>query len=208
MNRNDNQKAPSLHNKRAVLSRLVMAGLGIVVLFSSSRWGNAAILGDILFFAGIILAGIATAGRMWCSVYISGYKITSLITTGPYSMCRNPLYFFSLLGAAGVGMATETVTIPLIIFIAFMLYYPLVIRKEEERLLSVHQDYFREYMRKTPRFVPSFSLFHEPESYVFKPAIFRKRVIDSLWFVWLIGVIEIIESLHIHGILPVFLKLY
>lgn len=208
MNRNTSQMTPSLHNKRALISRLIMAGLGIAILFSSSKWEDASLVGDIFFFIGMILAGIATAGRIWCSVYISGYKIRSLITTGPYSMCRNPLYFFSFLGAAGVGMSTETVTVPAIICIAFLLYYPLVIRKEEERLLSVHQDDFRKYMNKTPRFIPSFSSFHEPESYVFKPAIFRKRVIDSLWFVWLIGVIELIEALHIHGVIPVFMRLY
>jgi len=47
------------------------------------------------------------------------------------AMCRNPLYFFSLLGALGVGLTTETLLIPFVILIAFVGYYPNVIKSEE-----------------------------------------------------------------------------
>jgi len=184
-----------------------MVMVGIIVLFTNSKWENT-IISDILFLIGICLVGIATIGRLWCSVYISGYKIRNLITTGPYSICRNPLYFFSLLGSVGVGLATETLTIPVIISIAFALYYPHVIKKEEERLLTVHGDKFKNYCKKIPKFIPSFSSYVEPEEYTIKPQILRKRFFDSLWFVWIVGILEIIEALHEHDIIPIFFNLY
>ncbi|MBI5410004.1 MAG: isoprenylcysteine carboxylmethyltransferase family protein [Nitrospirae bacterium] len=193
---------------RIRLGQLFMAGLGVVILFTGSRWSENGIAGGVLFLVGATLAGLATVGRMWCSVYISGYKKDTLVTTGPYSMCRNPLYFFSLLGAVGVGLATRTLTIPAIIFIAFAVYYPVVIRREEQRLLGIHGKRFEEYCKKVPRFIPSFSSFTEPEEYVIKPKFLRGRFSDSLWFVWLIGIIALIESLHGHGIAPVYFKLY
>ena len=58
----------------------------------------------VMMLAGCTLVGIATVGRLWCALYIAGYKTDKLITSGPYSMCRNPLYFFSLLGGIGVGL--------------------------------------------------------------------------------------------------------
>ena len=94
--------------RRILHSRLFAGGLFAVILFSDSRWENIGLTSAVLFFSGALLVGIATVGRLWCSLYISGYKTKQLVKTGPYSLSRNPLYFFSLLGAIGVGMVTET----------------------------------------------------------------------------------------------------
>ncbi|GBD96394.1 MAG TPA: isoprenylcysteine carboxylmethyltransferase family protein [Nitrospirae bacterium] len=193
---------------RIVISQFFMAVLGAVIISTTSWWEGSGLVGEALFSIGTVLVGIATVGRLWCSVYISGYKVKKLITTGPYSMCRNPLYFFSLLGSVGIGLATETFVIPAVIAIAFALYYPYVISREEDRLASVHSGDFENYCKKIPKFVPSFSLFEEPEEYKIKPRIFRKRLIDSLWFVWMLGIIEFIEALHEYSYLPAFFKLY
>jgi len=195
-------------DNRMLLSKFFMAGLGAVILFAGSCWEENAFIGGILFMLGTVLAGISAVGRMWCSVYISGYKRKSLVTTGPYSMCRNPLYLFSLLGATGVGLATKTFSVPLTIFILFSVYYPLVIRREEKDLTERHGEAFREYCKRVPAFIPSFSLLEEPEEYTIRPEFLRKRFIDSLWFVWLVGLIALIEELHRHDIIPVYFRLY
>ncbi len=196
-----------LIKQRITITQFFMAISGVVVLFSSSVW-ETSLVSDILFFLGVILASIATVGRLWCSVYISGYKVNTLVTAGPYSMCRNPLYFFSFLGALGVGLATETLSIPLIILIGFAIQYPYVINKEEKRLLTTHGAAFETYRNRVPRFIPSFSTFKEPEEYVMKPKIFRKRLFDSLWFVWILGILELIEALHNNAVIPTFFKLF
>jgi len=198
----------ALAKNRVKLGQLFMAALGIAILFTESRWEEKGVTGGILFLFGAVLAGIATVGRMWCSVYISGYKKEVLVTTGPYSMCRNPLYFFSLLGAVGVGLATKTFSVPFVVFVLFMFYYPFVIRREEERLTRIHGRHFEEYRRRVPRFLPSFSLYKEPEEYTIKPGFLRGRFLDSLWFVWLIGMLGLIETLHRHNIIPVYFRLY
>ena len=42
---------------------------------------------------GFILVVFGSFGRIWASLYIEGNKTKNLITAGPFSMVRNPLYF-------------------------------------------------------------------------------------------------------------------
>jgi hypothetical protein len=130
------------------------------------------------------------------------------VTYGPYSISRNPLYFFSLIGGIGVGLATKTLMIPFIIVIMFLIYYPNIIKSEEERLLNIHGEEFKRYRDKTPSFIPKPSLFHEPEEYTVNPKIFRKNIIRAIWFIWLLGIIRIIAAFHETGSLPIYFKIY
>lgn len=193
---------------RLFVLRIFVVILLIIILFSSSKWENKSLVGNVLFFVGCILAGTASMGRLWCSLYIAGYKKYTLVTTGPYSISRNPLYFFSLVGVAGVGLTTETLLIPSIVLIVFATYYRFVIRSEERKLLNRHGESFESYRRNTPIFFPKLSLLQEPETYTVNPKIFRKSIYSTLWFIWFIGIFEIIKACHGTGLLPVYFKIY
>ncbi|MBN1474400.1 MAG: isoprenylcysteine carboxylmethyltransferase family protein [Syntrophaceae bacterium] len=194
---------------RLHFSKIFAGFLFVLIIFSSSRWEDKApFLTAALFFLGAFLVGIASLGRLWCSVYIAGHKTHTLVTQGPYSMCRNPLYFFSFLGALGVGFASESLLIPLLILVAFVLYYPFVITGEEATLMKLHKSEFETYLKQVPCFFPKISLLNEPEKYTVKPKKLKRQMFDALWFVWLIGIIEIIEELHELELLPTIIKLY
>jgi protein-S-isoprenylcysteine O-methyltransferase Ste14 len=198
---------PITEKLRIPLSQLFAIALIIFILCSESKWEGTNVAW-ILFAIGCFLAAIASLGRLWCSLYIAGYKTSVLITAGPYSICRHPLYFFSFLGAIGVGLATETFLIPFIIFLAFAIYYPYAMRSEETDLLKRHGDAYKTYRNAVPAFFPKPSLLREPETYTVHTRIFRKHIFDALWFMWLIGIMEIIEHFHELGILPAIFKLY
>ena len=137
-----------MENSRIYITRIFAVSLVVLILVSSSGWEDkASFVSTALFFVGTVLAGIASLGRLWCSLYIPGYKTDRLITEGPYSMCRNPLYFFSFLGALGLGFVSKTILIPLIIIVAFAIYYPLVIKSEEEELGRIHKKEYGVYSR-------------------------------------------------------------
>jgi protein-S-isoprenylcysteine O-methyltransferase Ste14 len=180
-----------------------------MILVSRSHWRTETpLVGAVLFCLGAVLVGVASLGRMWCSVYIAGYKTSKLITEGPYSMTRNPLYFFSFLGATGIGLVTETILFTVVMLVTFAIYYPLVIRSEEKRLLAIHHDEFLAYVEKTPRFFPKFSALKEPQTYEVKPVVYRKNFLDAVWFIWILGALEIINGLHASGILPTWFTVY
>ena len=193
---------------RTLLIRISLVGVLVLLVLSDSHWRDSGSLLTLLFPVGIFMAAIGAVGRLWCSVYISGYKTNRLITSGPYSMCRNPLYFFSLIGVVGVALVTETLIIPTVLFAAFIAYYPSVVLGEEARLAEIHGQGYQDYCRRTPRFFPALSAPTEPEEYTVRPAIIRKSFIDAIWFVWGIGVIELIKTLHDTGLLPVYLMIY
>jgi protein-S-isoprenylcysteine O-methyltransferase Ste14 len=194
---------------RIQVSRLFGILMAVMLCISTSGWEEQApLMAAGLFFLGTILVGLATVGRLWCSLYIAGYKTKHLVTVGPYSMSRNPLYLFSLLGAVGVGLATRTFLFPLVLLTAFILYYPFVINIDEAELTRLHESEFSAYRKAVPRFFPKISLLEEPKEYVVKPLVFRKNILDVIWFVWALGFLPVINGLQKVEVLPVIFKIY
>ena len=167
----------------------------IVFLMTESAYGDS-LFACLLFLLGTVLVGVATVGRLWCAVYISGYKDCELVTAGPYSISRNPLYFFSLLGFAGVGFATETLTLGLALVAVYLFCCPSVIRREESSLRERFGSRYESYCLRTPRFFPNLAALSEPAIYRVKPKPFRRALGDVVWFVWLIGLIQLVDELH------------
>ena len=186
-----------LEEYRLKISRLCMFLSLFVLCITENYWeNNEKIITFILFSIGIFLVAIASLGRMWCSLFIAGYKDNELITQGPYSMCRNPLYFFSMIGALGVGFVTETFIFPILIMISFFLYYPSVIKDEENRLKELFGESFENYKKKVPQLFPKFSNYKEPEEYLVKTKVYKRHMFSALWFVWIVGILELIEGLR------------
>lgn len=135
--------------------------------------------------------------------YIAGNKDEILITEGPYSICRNPLYLFSLIGAVGVGFSTETLIFPVLILAAFIIYYPFTIGREEVKLRAKFGNEYDNYIKKVKnRIVPSFRNFIEPDRIEISPKAFRRGIFDLIYFIVLVGVFECIETLHLAGWIP------
>lgn len=194
---------------RRKLTRMLAIPMFVVIAVTGSAWeDDHALVAGLLFFAGLILIACATVGRLWCSLYISGYKTGSLVSEGPYSICRNPLYFFTLVGTIGIGMTTETFAFPVLFAFAFAVYYPFVIRNEAQRLSGIHGEQFEAYRAKTPAFFPRPSLLREPEQYLTSPIIFRKSMFDVIWFIMAAGLIELLETIRELGYIPEVLTSY
>ncbi len=190
---------------RIAISRICGAILILMILFSGPSFPG----GDLRYLAvdvfAFILVIVAAFGRLWALAYISGHKTKDLITEGPYSMVRNPLYLFSLIGAVGIGLMTKNVLVFGVIVILFGLYYPFVIRAEENHLRVVHGESFDKYREKTPMFLPRASLFREPSHYTIDTRLFRRAFFSVMWFPLLFMALMVIERLHATGIIPVVL---
>ena len=87
---------------RILFTRLFVGLLAGLILFSSSQWQPGPFSAAGILLVALGLTSAAAVGRLWCSLYIAGYKKSCLVTDGPYAMCRNPLYFFSMLGVWGI----------------------------------------------------------------------------------------------------------
>ena len=183
-------------------------GLGVLLIYLVAVPVKAGGAVELLFPLGVVLVTIACVGRLWCNLYVSGYKTRVLIVEGPYATCRNPLYFFSLVGVVGIGLCSQMLTVLVLLLVPYIFFYPFVIRAEERKLLERHGAVYAEYMVKTPRFFPNWSLFSEPESYQVNPKAYKKEMTSAVWFVWAAAAMELVEILHNLEILPTLLRLY
>jgi protein-S-isoprenylcysteine O-methyltransferase Ste14 len=185
---------------RITVSRVFGIAFVVALLATGSVW-QGTLVGRAMFLVGIVLAAIGMVGRIWCLTYSSGYKSSELVTQGPYSVCRNPLYFFSFIGLIGIGLATETITLTLFLIAFFVLVYPAVITGEEEFLRGKFGQAYVDYCNRTPRFFPRRDRFVEPESYTVQPRTLRRSLGGVIWFIGLPVVIQILVNLRAAGVL-------
>lgn len=167
-----------------------------------SRWGEDSPIGLTLLVLGYALTGVGAIGRVWCLSYIAGHKTVDLVTDGPYSLCRNPLYFFSLLGAVGVGLGSSTLTFPLLVMVGFATYYPAVLKAEASRLAGIHGDAYQAYRQTTPTLLPSLKHFHESNEQLIHSRAFRRGLFDTFWFFAALALMHVFAELHHSGLLP------
>ena len=191
---------------RVVVSRIFGFVVLMIMLFTGHSFSQSSIT-DLLFeLLGLFLLSICSLGRLWALMYISGNKKRELVTDGPYSIVRHPLYVFSFIGAIGIGSASENLLILALIIIFYLFYYPFTILAEEKKLTNKFGQAYLDYMERTPRFLPKLSLYKEPEIYEVKASSFIRNFADGIWFIWIFILMHIIEKLQDSGLLPVILR--
>ena len=152
---------------------------------------------------GILLLALCVCGRVYSAAYISGYKDEGLIDKGPYSICRNPLYSFSIIGAAGVGASTGSVLASVTAALLTYAVFRNVVRNEEARLEYQHGEHYRAYLRRVPRFVPDFSLWERRQTIPVNEAGILRTFADSALFVLAVPIIDTFEFLKQSGVITV-----
>ena len=191
--------------RRAVLTGLVALLLGSFAVIGA--WTKLDIAHESIEDVGRVLIAVCILGRCWCTLYIGGRKGETLVSVGPYSICRNPLYFFSFVGAAGVGAQTGSMLVALVCTVVVWIVFRVTVAKEERFLLERHGEAYAAYLDATPRFLPNPSLWTSVQSV----EVFPKRVVmtflDGMLFVLSIPIIEGLEGLQHIGWIPVLLNL-
>lgn len=186
--------------------RLVIVTLAAGLLMGAPAWSEHW-LAATLRIGGIVLVCAAAMGRMWCALYISGRKSKELVTQGPYSICRHPLYLFNLLGFVGIAMLSESLLALAGMGLAFAALYPGVIASED-RLLADRFAAFREYRKRTPALIPQWSLYSTPSEWTVSVGAFLRNIGDSLWFPLLAAAVELVDVAHEFGWLDSAFVLY
>lgn len=197
---------PDQTMRKAVLFAAVGIGIGFL-FFAGPRWSEEDWRHETIEWVGIALIVLCILGRTWCSLYIGGSKNQLLISDGPYSVSRNPLYFFSIVGAIGVGAQVGSLVLALLCgFIAWAVFLHTVLR-EEAALSAAFGDDYRAYLARVPRFLPRPSLWRDRAIVEVRPRIVLTTFADALVFLVAIPLAEGFEYVQIAGLIPVFLTL-
>src|ERR1700689_736249 len=109
--------------------------------------------------AAVTIAGLLFA--VWARVYLGSNWSRSvtikqgheLITTGPYSMVRHPIYTGVLTGLVGTAIALSQVR-GFIVFVLFFLAFWIKLRLEEQWMRSRFGEAYATYAHQTAALVP------------------------------------------------------
>jgi protein-S-isoprenylcysteine O-methyltransferase Ste14 len=207
-----NESSPPIVLGLAQLMRkrlLVFAtvALGAFVFVVGSRWPDGHVVHEGIEIFGILLIGVCIAGRTWSSFYIAGRKDVSLVTIGPYSVCRNPLYLFSIIGATGVGAQFGSFVIMALVGLLAWQVFDLVAREEEKSLEAGYGRAYLEYCERVPRFTPRLSQWRGIPTIEINLQRVTRTFIDACVFLVAIPIAETIEYFQDTGVLTVLFRL-
>jgi len=101
-----------------------------------------------------IMWALRSLGKNWAPSLSGVRKDTFLVTTGPYGVVRHPIYLGAFIFlAAQAFLAANLLTLLPTLILVVLLYVQLP--DEENMLIDRFGEEYREYMKRTPRFIPS-----------------------------------------------------
>ncbi|MET3577339.1 protein-S-isoprenylcysteine O-methyltransferase Ste14 [Mesorhizobium robiniae] len=203
-------EAPNLLGVQKARKRALFAILFLIACtlpFVRSVWDWQGPVQEWIENVGFSLVLLAIIGRCWASLYIGGRKVRELVTHGPFSIVRNPLYVFSFVGAIGMGAGSGSLTIATLFFVLSFVVFRQVVAREEAALRAIFGQDYIEYCRRVPRFLPKISLWNAPERLEIEPARVIRTLFDAAPFVLAMPLFELLGELQLRSILPVFLHL-
>lgn len=105
------------------------------------------------FIAWLILGG-GVFMRLWATLYIGGHKSMSLVTDGPYAICRHPLYVGSFLIALSLAVFLMSPVVLVGTLVISLFHALMIVPSEERHAAECFGDAYHEYCAVTPRFWP------------------------------------------------------
>jgi hypothetical protein len=123
------------------------------------------LFGETIRLWGVGYAGLVTRTR--------NVGADVLVTSGPFSRIRNPLYagnFFISLGAC-VGFNALMPWMALLFVCLYSLQYYFIVRLEEKTLEAKFGVLYGRYKERVPRFFPGFGKYDQPSAVSFNGAV-------------------------------------
>lgn len=191
--------------------RRIMIAVAMVLVAPILPLGQAAsppgtAFQEMLEISGILMIFLGIVGRLWSTLYIGGRKGMELVTGGPYSVTRNPLYVFSTLAVAGIGAQTGSILATLCFALAAVVALHVVIRREERFLRQTLGADYRAYCARVPRFWPRPSLYERGVIGSVDIGRLRQTLFDGLLFFLAVPAFHVLDRAQSAGILPVLFR--
>ena len=140
-------------------------------------------------------------------VILHPMKKQEIVAAGPYSICRNPLYVFSFIGAFGVGALSGSLSVAFVFTLICWLVFRIVVAREEGYLTEAFGAPYQAYCARTPRFLPNPALWRDEAEVLIRPAFFVRTVRDGLVFLLALPLFEALERLQHLGWFDAILQL-
>ena len=192
--------------RKCVLGAAIAVGVWMFA-FTNSALDAPAVAHEMIEWIGIVAIVVCILGRTWASLYIGGRKIEQLVVRGPYSVMRNPLYFFSILGAFGAGAQLGSIVAGAIFSVLAWVVFYFVIVREEQLMAQKYGAAFERYVATVPRLMPNPRLWRDEPTLTIMPPRMIRTFVDAMVLLISVPVAELFEQLQNHGVLPVLFRL-
>ena len=119
----------------------------------------------VFLISGLLITAAGESIRLWAVSYAGSETRTtitaggtSLVTQGPYSFIRNPLYFGNLLIYTGIGIMSNSLFpyLQIIALIFFHFQYHVIILVEETYFMKEFPERYSLYSKYVNKFIPYF----------------------------------------------------
>jgi len=150
-------------DRGSMLVIMIAAWLGYPIAFSLGKSEHFHLSHEkFWFFLGLGLLVLGSLLRHYCRRVLGRFftgnvkvqRDQTIIQSGPYQMVRHPSYTGGMLMHVGCGFALVNWMAVLVLFITTAASYLYRVHVEETALMAGLGDEYREYMRRTKRFVP------------------------------------------------------
>lgn len=183
--------------RRGLIGAALGIGFTILALLTleptpRAFWARAAIvpLGWFCFFVG-------ASFRLWATLYVAGRKNHQLVIEGPYSVCRNPLYFGSFAMALSLPLLMHSAVLAAGLMGITAFYLMGTIPAEERFLRRRHGERFDAYAQTVPMIIPRWSLLRTPATVPFDVRGLVRECRRMAKWIWLPFVAELLAELRI-----------
>ncbi|TPK85738.1 isoprenylcysteine carboxylmethyltransferase family protein [Mesorhizobium sp. B2-4-13] len=199
---------PFDQHKRLILVQVAAVAAIVLLLFTEPFLTEGSDGHEYMELAGFILVLACFLGRLWSILYVGGRKNGELIVSGPFSVTQNPLYFFSTVGAVGIGLMFGSVLAAAFLGAVSFFVFRFTARKEAEFLLGKFGAAYTAYAERTPRFWPNPALYTDQDEWSFSTRALKSTFYDGLYFLALFPLIETVEHFRLSGVLPTLFTVY
>ncbi|MCJ7544616.1 MAG: isoprenylcysteine carboxylmethyltransferase family protein [Phycisphaerae bacterium] len=188
---------------RVVLLRLAFLPIVFVAVFVRPSWHLDSTRAFLVETAGYLFLMLGLSVRIWSILYVGGRKSQVLVTDGPYSLCRNPLYVGTLLLTVGAGLCFENLLMLGTMLATVVPAHVASARLEAAHLAAKFPLEYPPYARAVPAFWPRLKNYRSRETLIVSARAIGRIAIDTAGVILIPEIEDILELLHQHGILPV-----
>ena len=197
----------TLFKARIKIVKMLMLPLIVGILLVSPRWPKFSLIHETMEVSGHLLVVAGILIRVYTSLYSGGKKNVLLLTEGPYSVVRNPLYVGTFFATLGLGLLTGSIVLAAAITFIFSTIHHFTVLREEAFLTERFGKKFEQYYQTVPRWIPDFRQWYQPDEISVKPSLVFITIRDAFTFIIFLVLLEIICALRTTGTLPATLTL-
>lgn len=189
----------SVRQSFAYRNRMWLTGVSLVVGFAATWLLKSGAGLPAAWKLGLSVAGwgclaAGAAIRIWASTYICARKSVAVVRSGPYSLCRNPLYWGTFLMTAAFPLIMASPALAVAMLPPIALYLFAVVPVEEAVMLSRHPVEYTDYCSAVSRWFPNFARYDRGVALDGGSIGFRRECGRMIWWVAFAGIAQFLAQ--------------